>query len=200
MTIDYNELAKKNRQSLAWLYFLISAGILVLLVGSYLLSVPLQTSLIKLYKDAESEIQTAMESGNNDVQVVTKPNVPANQQPKTTPQEERLYNNAVDKYNLGYYPVATSELKKVLKLNPDFFEANLFLAELLWMQADSAGALIYAQKAVELEPTDARAHAMLGTAQLNTGDREGAVASYRKAVQLNPENVRYKQTLESIDN
>ena len=69
---------------------------------------------------------------------------------------------------------------------PDFMEAHVDLAGVLWRVEDFDGALAHARKAVELAPRHAHAVRILGTAYFNLNRLAEAEQCLRQALELQP--------------
>ena len=67
--------------------------------------------------------------------------------------------------------------REAIVLKPDFLEAHVDLAGVLWRLADYEGSLYHAQKAVAIDPNHPFAVRILGTAllHLNRLDRKSVV-------------------------
>lgn len=77
--------------------------------------------------------------------------------------------------------------REALAVKPDFMEAHVDLSGVLWRVEDFEGALVHAQKAVELAPESAYAVRILGTACLNLNRLDEAEAQLRRSLELLPE-------------
>jgi tetratricopeptide (TPR) repeat protein len=76
--------------------------------------------------------------------------------------------------------------RQAIAQKPDFVEAHVDLAGVLWRVEDFEGALVHAQKAVELASEHPYAVRILGTAYLNLNRLDEAEAQFRRALQLQP--------------
>jgi tetratricopeptide (TPR) repeat protein len=81
---------------------------------------------------------------------------------------------------------AVLRYREALALDPDFLEAHVDLAGVLWRLGDFDGALLHARKAVEIGPAHPYAVRILGTALLNLNRVEEAKVQLRKALELLP--------------
>jgi arylsulfatase A-like enzyme/Tfp pilus assembly protein PilF len=90
---------------------------------------------------------------------------------------------AVD-IHLKHIPEATAEYEMALKLNPDYFEANLIYGRLLLQQGRAAAALPRLSKAAKVEPKSADAHWFMAKAYQQLGEEQDAERERAKAVQL----------------
>jgi tetratricopeptide (TPR) repeat protein len=77
--------------------------------------------------------------------------------------------------------------REAIAIDPAFLEAHVDLAGVLWRLEDFDGALVNAQKAVELAPDHAYAVRILGTALLNLNRVQEAEQQLRRALQLLPD-------------
>lgn len=76
--------------------------------------------------------------------------------------------------------------RKALALDPDFMEAHVDLAGVLWRLEDFEGALHHAQRAAQLAPEHPYAVRILGTALLSLGRIAEAKAQLHRALALQP--------------
>jgi tetratricopeptide (TPR) repeat protein len=81
---------------------------------------------------------------------------------------------------------AAGHYREALALDPDFMEAHVDLAGVLWRLEDFEGALAHAERAVQLAPDHAYAVRMLGTALLNLDRLPEAERHLRRALALQP--------------
>ena len=77
--------------------------------------------------------------------------------------------------------------RRAISLFPDFMEAHVDLAGVLWRVEDFHGALDHAQKAVALAPDNAYAVRIVGTAYLNLNQPDEAEKHLRRSLELQPE-------------
>jgi uncharacterized alpha-E superfamily protein/tetratricopeptide (TPR) repeat protein len=101
--------------------------------------------------------------------------------------------NARDRATLLHYGFClehTGDLDGAVRLyreaiaqEPDFMEAHVDLAGVLWRVEDHAGALAHAQRAVEIAPQHPYAVRILGTALLHLNRLDEAQAQLRRALQ-----------------
>ncbi len=115
------------------------------------------------------------------------------------PVYRRLYDGlgARDRATLlhyGYCLEHTGDLDGAVRLyreaiaqEPDFMEAHVDLAGVLWRIEDHAGALVHAQRAAALAPQHPYAVRILGTALLHLNRLDEAQAQLRRALQLQPD-------------
>lgn len=88
--------------------------------------------------------------------------------------------------NTGDIDGAASFYRRALVLDPQFMEAHVNLAGVLWRLEDFEGALEHAQQGARLAPRNAHAVRMVGTALLALGRLQGAEAALREALALAP--------------
>jgi len=86
----------------------------------------------------------------------------------------------------GTLEEAATRYREALAQRPDFLEAHVDLAGVLWRLEDFEGALVHARKAVELGPQHPYAVRVLGTALLNLNRVDEAEQQLRRALELQP--------------
>jgi tetratricopeptide (TPR) repeat protein len=86
----------------------------------------------------------------------------------------------------GAIEEAAVRYREALALRPDFLEAHVDLAGVLWRLEDFEGSLAHARKAVELGPQHPYAVRVLGTALLNLNRVDEAEQQLRRALELQP--------------
>jgi tetratricopeptide (TPR) repeat protein len=117
---------------------------------------------------------------------------------KALPAYARLYaSNPRDRATLLHYGFclehsgdvqrAAALYREALAVDPDFLEAHVDLAGVLWRLGDFDGALAHANKAVAIAPANAYAVRILGTALLNLNRIEEATQQLQRALKLRPE-------------
>lgn len=121
-----------------------------------------------------------------------------NQHAQALPVYQRLYGpfNARDRATLLHYGFClehTGDLDGAVRLyreaiaqEPDFMEAHVDLAGVLWRVEDHAGALAHARRAAQIAPQHPYAVRILGTALLHMNQLDEAQAQLRRALQLQP--------------
>ena len=82
---------------------------------------------------------------------------------------------------------SVARYREAIALKPDFLEAHVDLAGVLWRLADYAGSLDHAQKAVVIDPNHPFAVRILGTALLHLNRLDEAEAQLRRALELKPD-------------
>lgn len=86
----------------------------------------------------------------------------------------------------GALDAAVARYREAIAQEPDFLEAHIDLAGVLWRVSDFEGALAHAQRAVALAPDHPYAVRILGTALLNLNRLDEAETQLRRALQLLP--------------
>jgi tetratricopeptide (TPR) repeat protein len=86
----------------------------------------------------------------------------------------------------GAIDQAVQRYREALEREPDFLEAHVNLAGILWRLEDFEGALAHARKAAALAPKHPYAVRILGTALLNVNQLPEAEAQLRRALELLP--------------
>lgn len=86
----------------------------------------------------------------------------------------------------GELQESVERYREAIELDPDFLEAHVDLAGVLWRLGDFEGSLSHAWKAVAIDPDHPYAVRILGTALLNLNRTEEAEVQLRRALTLNP--------------
>ena len=73
---------------------------------------------------------------------------------------------------------------RALDQDPDQTDAHLGIAKVLFMEGDTSGAAVRAERVISLEPTNAQAHLLLSRVYLNEGDRAKAIEHFDRAAQI----------------
>jgi tetratricopeptide (TPR) repeat protein len=81
---------------------------------------------------------------------------------------------------------AVARYREALALDPQFLEAHVDIAGVLWRLGDFEGSLLHARKAVEIAPDHPYSVRILGTALLNLNRVDEAKVQLRKALELLP--------------
>lgn len=84
-------------------------------------------------------------------------------------------------------PGSVKRYKEAIAINPDFLEAHVDLAGVLWRLADYEGSLHHAQEAVRIDPNHPYAVRIYGTALLHLNRLNEAEAQLRRALELKPD-------------
>lgn len=87
---------------------------------------------------------------------------------------------------VGRIDEAADFYRQAIAADPDFLEAHVDLAGVLWRMEDFEGALRHAQRSVELGPEHPYAVRILGTALLSLGRVREAEAHLRRSLALQP--------------
>lgn len=87
----------------------------------------------------------------------------------------------------GRLEEAVERYREAIAREPDFMEAHVDLAGVLWRLSDFEGSLVHAQHAVRIAPDHPYAVRILGTALLNLNRLDEAQAHLRRALQLKPD-------------
>jgi tetratricopeptide (TPR) repeat protein len=90
------------------------------------------------------------------------------------------------KEHMGDFEGAARHYREALALDPDFLEAHVDLAGILWRLEDFDGSLAHARRAEELAPQHAYAVRIHGTALLNADRLAEAEQKLRRALELQP--------------
>lgn len=86
----------------------------------------------------------------------------------------------------GNLEEAVARYREAIALEPDFLEAHVDLAGVLWRLSDFEGSLAHAQHAVRINPDHPFAVRILGTALLNLNRLDEAQVQLRRALELMP--------------
>ena len=97
------------------------------------------------------------------------------------PMGNKLFNNAVIKYEQGDYQGAITDLIEAIKIDPDDTYAYFHLALSKLRLSDYSGALAVINTSLEIDPDDADTISLRGIAKKNLGDIKGACADWEKA-------------------
>jgi transitional endoplasmic reticulum ATPase len=73
---------------------------------------------------------------------------------------------------------------RALEQDPDQTDAMLGIAKVLFMEGDTSGAAVRAERVIFLEPTNAQAHLLLSRVYLSEGDRPKAIEHFDRAAQI----------------
>jgi len=86
-----------------------------------------------------------------------------------TPQEQ--YDNAMFAFSQGDFASAVAQLKTVLTVEAEHFEAQLALGMALYRQGDLPAAIIEGHKAEKLRPKEQLVHTNLSLFYMKSGDK-----------------------------
>jgi Tfp pilus assembly protein PilF len=104
---------------------------------------------------------------------------------------------ALDRWKQGDTAMAESALAAIIRRRPDYNEARMRLAEILWSRGDIAAEL-HLRAVLETDPNRAEAHHALGLLLDDTGRPDEARQHLAKAAELEPDNEIYRTTRESL--
>jgi len=104
---------------------------------------------------------------------------------------------AIDRWKQGDAGRGEVMLANILNRRPDYNDARLRLAEILWSRGDAA-AEGHLRLVLQSEPNRAEAHHALGLLLDGTGRGGEARQHLAKAAELEPENEVYRLTHESL--
>jgi Flp pilus assembly protein TadD len=104
---------------------------------------------------------------------------------------------SLDRWKQGDVSRAEAMLSAIVNRRPDYVEARVLLAEVLWSLND-ASAEGHLRAVLELQPNRADAHHALGLVLDGTGQTEEARQHLSKAAELEPANEVYRETSESL--
>jgi Flp pilus assembly protein TadD len=88
----------------------------------------------------------------------------------------------------GQTDEAISQLREVLRLDPDRAEAHYNLGIVLLNQGQTDEAAGQLQETIRLKPDDAEAHGNLGVALAKQGRTDEAIREYQEAIRIEPDN------------
>ena len=89
--------------------------------------------------------------------------------------------------HLKHFPEAIDEYESALKIDPDYFEANMFYGRFLLQMGHADAALPKLVHAAEINPESAEVHASLADAYQQLGQAENAERERTKAAELKAE-------------
>jgi Tfp pilus assembly protein PilF len=104
---------------------------------------------------------------------------------------------ALDRFQQGNVDAAQAMLTGLVTRRPDYSDARLRLAEVLWSRGDAA-AEAHLRAVLEKEPSRPEAHHALGLVLDGTGRSHEAQQHFLRAAELEPENEVYRLTFESL--
>lgn len=79
---------------------------------------------------------------------------------------------------------AREVFSRALEIDPDQTDAHLGVAKVLFMEGNTSGAAVRAERVLFLEPTNAQAHLLLSRVYLSEGERAKAIEHFDKAAQI----------------
>jgi len=89
------------------------------------------------------------------------------------------------------YRAALGDYTEAIALHPQFLEAYLRRAEVLYLLKDDAGVLSNCQQAIYLNSTEAKTYYYQGLARYRLGYVESAIAAFTNAIACDPGDARY---------
>lgn len=104
---------------------------------------------------------------------------------------------ALDRWKQGDTAMAESALAAIIRRRPDYNDARMRLAEILWSHGDIAAEL-HLRAVLQTEPNRAEAHHALGLLLDGIGRSEDARQHLTRAAELEPDNEIYRTTRESL--
>jgi Tfp pilus assembly protein PilF len=104
---------------------------------------------------------------------------------------------ALDRWKQGDLAMAEASLAAIIRRRPDYNEARMRLAEILWSRGDIAAEL-QLRAVLETEPNRAEAHQALGLLLDGVGRPDEARQHLAKAAELEPDNEIYRTTRDSL--
>lgn len=90
-------------------------------------------------------------------------------------------------YHLKMLPDAKRQLEKVIKADPDNFEACHYLGLVYEMLDNDKKAVKYLQKALKIDPDSGATHFFIGNVYQKLEKFETAINHYKKAIEIDPE-------------
>jgi protein O-GlcNAc transferase len=106
--------------------------------------------------------------------------------------------SALQHQQTGNFKQAENLYRKILKKQPDNFDALHMLGVLLSQTGQHNPATEYIEKAIQLKPTSFHAHYNLGNVFAATGHNEQAISCYRMSLQINQDFVPPSMALGNI--
>lgn len=91
----------------------------------------------------------------------------------------------------GRYQAALANYTRAIALDPQFSEAYLRRAEVLYLLKDDREVLSNCQQAIHLNSTEAQTYYFQGLARYRLGYVESAIAAFTNAIACDPEDARY---------
>jgi len=95
---------------------------------------------------------------------------------------------AFENHQKGKFDSAKSIYIKVLKIEPNQFDANFLLGSLLGQTNKFEESIKYFKKAIEIKPDYALVYNNLGSSLKELGNYEESIDAYKKAIKLQPKN------------
>jgi tetratricopeptide (TPR) repeat protein len=95
-------------------------------------------------------------------------------------------------------PEARTRLQEVVKLQPQFLDAHILLADVAYKQHDAVETLRQAEAALEMDPQNLRARMLRGSALLDEGNLDQARAVFAGLAQQVPQSVDVQLKLAEV--
>jgi Flp pilus assembly protein TadD len=105
---------------------------------------------------------------------------------------------ALDRWKQGDAVHSEAMVAVIVNRRPDFADARLRLAEMLFARGDAAAAEPHLRSVLELNPGNAQAHHALGLLLDAASRADEARQHFAKAAELEPANEVYQLTCESL--
>lgn len=93
---------------------------------------------------------------------------------------------------------ARTRFEEIVKLQPEFLDAHILLADIAYKQHDAAETLQQAEAALEIDPQNLHARMLRGSALLEQGNLEQADAVFESLAQQVPQSVDVKLKLAEV--
>lgn len=113
-------------------------------------------------------------------------------------RDEAQYQAAIDRWRQGDATRAEAQLAALVARRPDFEEARLRLAEILWARNEMSAEQHF-RAVVAGREASAEAHHGLGLMLDATGRREEALRHWQRAAALEPAHEAYRATLANFN-
>ena len=113
-----------------------------------------------------------------------------------TAQEKFL--QALEDHKKNNIQSAEIYYKEALKLNPDHFETNYYLAGLLAQTNNFSSAKLLFEKVIQIKPDFVEAHYNLGIIFQELGNYQKAIDSYKTAIKIQPNHLKTYINLGSL--
>ena len=103
---------------------------------------------------------------------------------------EKNFLQALENHKKSNIQSAENYYKEALKLNPDHFETNYYLAGLFAQTKNFSPAKLLFEKAIKIKPDFVEAHYNLGIILYELGEYQLAVNSYENAIKIQPNHLK----------